>query len=193
MLTGAAFTLPARARTGNTMDLIPVLQALMSPDNDLRRNTEAQFEQARTASPESHEQLSLGLCSISVNPSAEPHLRGLAAVLLRGLVTGARGEFDSMGQQGQVTIMQHLLLGLSAEMPTPVRRKICDTMSELAAELFNVDAQLWPEYMPAVLQAINSPGAPIIKEMGLEALARVMEPMMEVLRPQVTTHSHDVI
>lgn len=64
--------------------MLSLLQQLTSPDNELRRRAEAEFDShLRTNANE----VILGLNSVTSAVEAQKHLRGLAIILLRRVLT----------------------------------------------------------------------------------------------------------
>jgi|AntAceMinimDraft_5_1070358.scaffolds.fasta_scaffold126856_2 hypothetical protein len=91
-------------------DLLGLLAALCVADNDARRAAEQTFEGAKAANPEALAAALLRTCNNIDAVACPPHLRSLAAVLLRRLIAGgSRSEWSRMSIGARETIKGSLL------------------------------------------------------------------------------------
>ena len=164
------------------MDIHAILDALCVPDNDTRRAAEASYEAAKTSTPEA---TAGALVGAMVSPEIQSHLKGLAAVLLRRLISGTRSEWSAMSPAAQEAIKAALLQGLTIEVEEHVRRKICDALAELAAELLEEDVEGgWPGLLQALLDLVSHAGASQ-RQLSLEVFARIADSVASTLAPQM--------
>ena len=98
-----------------------LLQALISPDNDIRRAAETTYAHQCGAAPAEVAQALLGAITA---PGLAPHLRNLAAVLLRRLISGLNSRWDDMGASDQEVIRSALLRLVHDEDDDGLRKKI---------------------------------------------------------------------
>lgn len=90
-------------------DFIGLLTALCVVDNEARRTAEQTLEEAKTANPEELAAALIKTCNETDAATCPPHVRSLAAVLLRGLVAGSRSEWSRMSIGVRETIKDALL------------------------------------------------------------------------------------
>lgn len=158
-----------------------LLQGLLCAANDLRRGAEAQYEAARNQDPSG---VARELLRLLVSPAAQDPVRVLCAVLLRRLVTGTTSKWDDMIPDVQLAVRSTLLERMRTESSLFLRRKVCDALAELAGELLSEDENCWPEILPTLLQSVSATAAEE-REMALDVFARIADPVMEHLQPQV--------
>ena len=105
------------------MDLPALLHGLTQANNHERRASEAAYEAAKKAAPEN---LAAGLLgAVSADPSSlPPHLKALAAVLLRRLISGSRSEYYNLSEAAQATIKGALLQCILTEGDDGIRKKV---------------------------------------------------------------------
>ncbi|KAG9777003.1 ARM repeat-containing protein, partial [Aureobasidium melanogenum] len=141
-----------------------LLQALSSPDNNLRAQAEEQLNNDWTLNRP--DMLLMGLVE-QIQASQDPSTRSFAAVLFRkqasktrkNPVTGENKElFLSLGTEAKQAIRSKLLECLAREQANPVKNKIGDAIAEIARQY--VDAgEMWMELLAALFQASQSEDA----------------------------------
>ncbi|CAM9729618.1 unnamed protein product, partial [Ectocarpus sp. 12 AP-2014] len=156
--------------------VVSLLHALTSSDNSARNRAEQAFNQLKQSQPEA---LLYGLLEGIGSKHLPPHVRGLAAVLLRrallveeptlwdclpaasdmgsghGAPEGGGGA--EVGKMGQRELQACLLQILSDEGDASVRRKVGDLVGELGRAVLDEDGpEGWPEFLPYVLQSASS-------------------------------------
>jgi len=166
------------------MDINTLLGALCVVDNVARRAAEEAYEEAKAANPEGLAGALLG--AVSADPALlQPHLKGLAAVLLRRLISGSKSEWSRISPGAQETIKASLLHCVSNEGDNGTRRKVNDALAELAAELLEEDVEGgWPGLLQALLDLVSHPGASQ-REMSLDVFARIADTVAPVLATQM--------
>ena len=90
-------------------DFIGLLTALCVVDNEARRIAEHTLEGAKTANPEELVAAIIKTCIETDAATCPPHIRSLAAVLLRNLVAGSRCEWSRMSISVRESIKDALL------------------------------------------------------------------------------------
>jgi importin-5 len=141
----------------------PLLRAFLSPDNGIRREAVRALEVLQTQKDD----LPLGLLQVT-RTSGAPELRMLAAVLLRKVVNtedaGGVARWTRVDAAAQSAICEQLLLAVQHETEDFVRRRICDTLAEVAMHVM-ADAP-WPKFWLAIYALVSSPAFPL-QEAGL--------------------------
>ncbi|KAI0566660.1 Importin beta [Gracilaria domingensis] len=127
-----------------------ILQRLQNPDNVIRGAAEEQYNQA-VAKP--------GLClealsSLAATPGVDTIVRSTAAVLMRRSCSELWTHADNDVKHHVKT---RLLMGIRAQAPRDVRRKLCDTISVLAGPLIEKSPSQWPELFPTLFELTKSP------------------------------------
>jgi importin-5 len=144
-------------------DFEALLRAFLSPDNAVRKEAVRALEVLQTRQDE----LPLGLLGI-VRASAAPELRMLAAVLIRKVVNtedaASVAQWTRIEAGAQATICDQLLLAVQQEPEDFVRRRVCDTLAEVALHVM-ADAP-WPKLWLSVYALVSSPAYPL-QEAGL--------------------------
>ncbi|CAM9494764.1 unnamed protein product [Ascophyllum nodosum] len=150
-----------------------LLQALTSHDNHARNSAERTFHAFKEKHPEA---LVFGLLQGLDSRNLEPHVRGLAAVLLRRALlleeptlwdclqptVGAESGYGSVSgaagvKGGQRELQAYLLRVLSDETDASVRRKVGDLVGDLGRAVLDEEGpEGWPEFLPYVLQSASS-------------------------------------
>lgn len=152
-----------------------LLWSLMAMDNSERNRAEMLFAELKQQS----DVTLLGLVQI-VHSSRSDDVRGLAAVLLRRvLLRDAVSLWPNASDHVRHTVKLELLAVLSSEQNRSIRRKVCDTVGELASSILD-DAQ-WDDLLPTLLQWIETPNT-TLRETTLrvfEMIAIYMATMIE--------------
>uniref|UniRef100_A0A7R9V0M6 TOG domain-containing protein n=1 Tax=Chlamydomonas euryale TaxID=1486919 RepID=A0A7R9V0M6_9CHLO len=153
---------------------------LMLPDNEGRSNAEALFARLKA-----HPDALSGCLLATMRTSGNMAHRQFAAVMLkRVLCKDDPPLWAKCSAQVQAHIKNELLAALQEEADKSVASKVCDTIAEVASEIF--ESPGWPELPPFLFGAIQS-GQPRLMEASLVVLASLAEYHMEVLRTQLPT------
>ncbi|GMF13581.1 unnamed protein product [Phytophthora lilii] len=160
-----------------------LLWSLLAVDNAARNAAEAQFAALKQA--ESSDELLLGLVRV-VHSASPDDVRALAAVLLRRvLLRDAVSLWPRASDAARAAVKQELLAVLAAgEKNRGIRRKVCDTVGELASSILE-DGQ-WDGLLPTLLQWSDAPLATL-----REAALRVLEMVAIFLAAQMTQADAD--
>ncbi|KDO17846.1 hypothetical protein SPRG_21795 [Saprolegnia parasitica CBS 223.65] len=127
-----------------------MLWSLMSPDNSVRNVAEATFEGMKADS----DGTLLHLLQVIRSPASDD-VRGLAAVLLRRVLL--RDEVSLWCNASDLTqhsVKNDLLTVLTHEANPSIRRKLCDTVGELASSI--LEEGEWDELLPCMFHWITS-------------------------------------
>ncbi|GFN79969.1 importin-5 [Plakobranchus ocellatus] len=149
-------------------DMLALLQALLSHDNEARTQAEQTYE--NVPGPEKM------VCLIHAvrNMDAPVEQRALAAVLLRRLFTT---NFDTLwphiDAEMQKAVKQELMTAVHQETAPAVRKKVCDAFAELSRNMIdeNNDMQ-WQEALKFLFECASSEN-PMLKENALHILSAV--------------------
>ncbi|UIZ28484.1 hypothetical protein KXD40_009310 [Peronospora effusa] len=162
--------------SSSSWDLL--LWNLLAVDNSIRKQAEGQFEYLKQNI--CSDELLLGLVSV-VHSNRPDDIRALAAVLLRRvLLRDAVSLWPRATDQARLIVKQELLAVLEAgEENRGIRRKVCDTVGELASSILE-DGQ-WDDLLPKLLQWNNAPMITL-----REASLRVLEMVAIFLANQMT-------
>ncbi|TMW59136.1 hypothetical protein Poli38472_007281 [Pythium oligandrum] len=143
-----------------------LLWSLMAMDNTERNRAEAVFAELKTQS----DVTLTGLLDI-VHSTRSDDVRGLAAVLLRRvLLRDAVSLWPEASEAVQTALKERLLTVLSAEENRSIRRKVCDTVGELASSILE-DGQ-WDDLLPTLLQWMETPNV-TLRETTLRVLEMI--------------------
>lgn len=155
-----------------------LLWSLLAVDNEARNAAEKRFE-ALKQEPCSDELL-VGLVRV-VHSNSPDDVRALAAVLLRRvLLRDAVSLWPRASDDARALVKTELLAVLEAgEKNRGIRRKVCDTVGELASSILE-DGQ-WDDLLPKLLQWSNAPLVTL-----REAALRVLEMVAIFLAAQMT-------
>ena len=128
-----------------------ILQAVLAPSNADRKAQEQKLATMREEQPE--ELIKSLICILRQAP--EGHLRALAAVLLRQILTAlsiaAPALWSSLLPEVQNTVKTELLAVLLAEPEKTVRKRVADTVGELGATVLGGETEEgWAELLPFV-------------------------------------------
>ena len=153
------------------------LTSLMHPDNRVRGQAEAKFNQLKDANPAMLVENLLRQLQQPPGSQQEQQqqdsatLRAFSAVLLRGLI-GRRGTaYKCLTPMMQVQLRAGLLsVALATAAERDVSKKVCDTIGELGIVVEATGH--WGELLPWCLQCVNT-SDPKICEVGLTVLAQV--------------------
>jgi len=125
-------------------ELEPLLQHLLSPDNDVRTNGEKVLDTLKGQNPEG---LVRDLLHLLVN-SQNDDVRLMAAILLRKiLVRDDETVWDKLSGEAKMATKLGLLSSLVADQPKNRRRKVCDTVAEIASQKGESAEQLIPQLL----------------------------------------------
>eukprot|EP00249_Psilotum_nudum_P013400 c24308_g1_i1 orf=266-3634(-) len=123
-----------------------LISQLMNPSNDVRGHAEQLFNLCRTRHPDT---LLLKLVhTLQFSPLAE--VRAMSAVLVRKQLA----LWPQLQAQTQASVKELLLVCVQREEVKSVLKKLCDTVSELAASI--ADDGQWNELLPFLFQCVSS-------------------------------------
>ncbi|CAN0226501.1 unnamed protein product [Pylaiella littoralis] len=166
----AAAAAGANGNHNNNTIVVSLLYALTSSDNSARNQAEQAFNGLKEGQPQG---LVYGLLEGIGSKHLPPHVRGLAAVLLRrALLVDEPSLWDSLPAAadtlqdqtgtsgvrngGHRKLQACLLQILSDEGDASVRRKVGDLVGELGRAVLDEDGpEAWPEFLPYILQSAS--------------------------------------
>jgi len=161
-----------------------MLNALMSQDNEMRRQAEEAFNQAKS-NPDA---LISGLVHMLRNNHAE-QVRALCAILVRksvmqGATTAAGGSLiKALSPAVGTTLKAELLACIQTEPARHIRKKVCDAVGQLGINLLADDMNSWPELLPFMLQGTKSGNANMH-----EASLDIFNALAEFICERMTAH-----
>ncbi|XP_065851907.1 uncharacterized protein [Euphorbia lathyris] len=162
-----------------------LLNHLMSSSNEQRSAAEALFNLCKQAQPD---MLLLRLAHL-LSSSGNPEIRAMSAILLRKHLTRAAANDDSflypkVSEATRSTIKNTLLSSIQRETTKSIRKKINDTVSELAASILPHGA--WPELLPFIFQCVTAQDHNL-QESALLIFAQLAQFVGETLIPHIRT------
>ncbi|KAI9186439.1 hypothetical protein LWI28_017272 [Acer negundo] len=161
-----------------------LISTLMSASNDQRSHAESLLSLLRQSHPDS---LVLSLARVLAS-SPLPESRAMSAILLRKHLTRADSDsfiYPRLSSSTQTNLKSILLLQLHKEDNRSILKKLCDTVSELAASVL-IDGA-WPELLPFVFQCLVTYN-PKLQEYALLILSRLSQFIGDAL----VSHANDL-
>ncbi|KAL5767885.1 hypothetical protein ACOSP7_014471 [Xanthoceras sorbifolium] len=160
-----------------------LISSLMSSSNDQRSHAESLLTLLRQSHPDS---LTLSLARV-LTSSSLPESRAMSAILLRKHLTRADSDsfiYARLSPSTQTNLKSILLLQLQKEDNKSILKKLCDTISELAASVLLDGA--WPELLPFIFQCLISYNSKL-QESALLILSRLSQFVGDALVSQADT------
>ncbi|CAO2831880.1 unnamed protein product [Amaranthus hypochondriacus] len=158
-----------------------LISHLMSTNNDQRSQAESLYNLCKQHQPDA---LSLKLVNL-IQSSPHPEGRTMGTIILRKFMT--RDEsflWPQLSASTQSTIKTVLLNCLQREDAKPMLKKLCDTVSELAAGILPENG--WPEFLPFIFQCVTSDNLKL-RESALLIFAQLAQFIGETLIPHLDT------
>lgn len=157
-----------------------LLEKLMSPTNEERDRAEAVFEECKQ-----HPDHIVTKLAQTLSSSPRIELRGLAAVLLRKIITKDDVSlWPQLGPATQAGLKLQLLQCVQQEQVKSILKKLCDTVAELASGL--LEEGQWPELLPFMFQCVSSPSG-LLQESALLIFGQLAQYIGPTLRPYLAT------
>jgi hypothetical protein len=167
--------------SGEGGDWEALLWSLMAVDNAERNRAEQQFAELKQQS----DVTLLGLIHV-VHSRRSDDVRGLAAVLLRRvLLRDAVSLWPNASADVRAAVKRELLAVLLEEQNRSIRRKVCDTVGELASSILE-DGQ-WDDLLPTLLEWVEDAHNVALRENTL----RVLEMIAIFLANQIAQEAAD--
>ncbi|KAL1450070.1 hypothetical protein WDU94_002525 [Cyamophila willieti] len=146
-----------------------VIQALLSTDNDIRKQAEETYA---TLPAESK---IVFLMNIIQDTGKSIEERQMSAVLLRKIFSTDFIEIYTKSPKNQNNLKSQIILLLQTCDNDNIRRKICDAAAEVARNLIDDGGNnLWPEFLQFLFQCANSENT-TLKESALRLFTSVPE------------------
>lgn len=162
-----------------------ILRAVLSSDNQSRKQHEAQLGQLRQEHPN---QLVLSL--IFILNTGDNMLKALAAVLLRQMfsVLDKNSLWLTLSPEVHEVSKKQLLESLKTEQDRTVRHKLCDTISELGTNILSSKGKrgTWEELVPFIFEAAYS-GNSSMSASGLKIFSSLYVFIYKQLSQDITT------
>ncbi|KAI3865039.1 hypothetical protein MKX03_012193 [Papaver bracteatum] len=154
---------------------------LMAAGNEQRSQAETLFNLCKQNHPDA---FSLKLAHVLQN-SSHVEIRGMSAILLRKQLTRDDSYlWPRLSQSTQSAIKSQLLICVQMEEAKQISKKLCDTVSELAAGI--LPENKWPELLPFMFQCVTS-NTPRLQESSLLMFAQLSQYIGETLIPHIDT------
>ncbi|KAI3935949.1 hypothetical protein MKX01_021900 [Papaver californicum] len=154
---------------------------LMATGNQQRSEAESLFNICKQDHPDA---LSLKLAHL-LQYSPHVEARAMAAILLRKQLTRDDSYlWPRLSQSTQSALKSQLLMCLQNEEAKQISKKLCDTVSELAAGI--LPENQWPELLPFMFQCVTSE-IPRLQESSLLMFAQLSQHIGDTLIPHIET------
>ncbi|KMS98771.1 hypothetical protein BVRB_3g068480 [Beta vulgaris subsp. vulgaris] len=158
-----------------------LISHLMSTNNDQRSQAESLYNLCKQHQPDA---LSLKLAHL-LQSSHHPEARAMGAILLRKLLTRDDSFlWPQLSGSTQSTVKTVLLACVQREDAKTISKKLCDTISELAAGILPENG--WPELLPFMFQCVTSDNLKL-RESALLIFAQLAQYIGETLVPHLDT------
>ncbi|XP_057546144.1 uncharacterized protein LOC130825114 [Amaranthus tricolor] len=158
-----------------------LISHLMSSNNDQRSQAELLYNFCKQHQSDA---LSLKLANL-LQSSLHPEARAMGAILLRKLLTRDDSFlWPQLSVSTQSTVKSVLLNCVQREDVKTISKKLCDTVSELAAGI--VPENGWPELLPFMFQCVTSENLKL-RESALLIFAQLAQYIGETLIPHLDT------
>lgn len=164
--------------------LCQLLECFLAKENNVRQQAEAAFNNFKQTNADG---LIRGLLAI-LRENSEGHVRQQAAVAIRSVLRDfilhrADSVWTQLTPDTKQVLKLELLNSLEIEPVKAVRRSVCDTVSDVAAEL--ATAGEWPELNTKLMQLVESP-KPQCQAAGLKILGDLVPQLSELIRSNTT-------
>ncbi|GJZ65987.1 importin-5-like protein [Tanacetum coccineum] len=162
-----------------------LISHLMTSSNEQRSQAESLFNLCKQTDPNTLVTKLVNLLEHS------PHLeaRAMSAILLRKQLTQDElALWNSVSESTRLRVKNGLLTCITKEMNKSIIKKLCDTISELAANVVSDNG--WPELLPFMFNCVTSEDFRLI-ESALLIFAQLAQFVGESLIPHIT-HLHGV-
>ncbi|KAF6254101.1 armadillo-type protein [Scenedesmus sp. NREL 46B-D3] len=167
-----------QAVIGNPANFELLVMQLLSADNTSRKQAEAVYEALKA-----HPDPCLELLLRCLRQSDKVENRSFCAIMLRKALTQNEPNlWAACSPQMQAALKAELMKALVEEPQRSVVHKVCDTVSELAADC--LDKGAWPEVLPA-LQELATSSSPAAVEAGLLIIANLASYSTDHMRPHL--------
>ena len=133
-----------------------LLQQLIVPNNEVRQHAESQYNKCLV---ELADQTIVHLAQVVGNGNIEPHIRQLAAVLLRrSLVDAEESIYFKLQAESRQFLIYELSRLLAEESNTSIRIKVCDIAGELGGSI--LEPKDWPTLYPTTMNLCKVSSTP---------------------------------
>uniref|UniRef100_A0A8C7GJ52 Karyopherin (importin) beta 3 n=1 Tax=Oncorhynchus kisutch TaxID=8019 RepID=A0A8C7GJ52_ONCKI len=158
-----------------------LLGNLMSPDNDIRKQSEEAYDTIPGQT-----KITFLLQAIRDAACAE-EVKTMAAVLLRRLLSSSFEEiYPGLTVDMQTAIKTELVTSIQTEASPNIRKKVADIAAELCRNLLDDDGNnQWPELLKFLFDSVNSDNVGL-REAVISALLQTME---DQTNPRVQAHA----
>ncbi|GAB4835111.1 hypothetical protein Ancab_000019 [Ancistrocladus abbreviatus] len=157
-----------------------LISHLMSSSNEQRPQAELLFNLCKQSDPDS---LSLKLAHL-LQFSLHHEARAMSAILLRKLLTRDDSYvWPRLSPSTQSSLKSILLASLQREDASPITKKLCDTISELASGILPDNG--WPEFLPFMFRCISSDSSPKLQESAFLIFAHLSQYVGDLLIPYI--------
>eukprot|EP01100_Stratorugosa_tubuloviscum_P001006 TRINITY_DN1224_c0_g2_i1.p1 TRINITY_DN1224_c0_g2~~TRINITY_DN1224_c0_g2_i1.p1 ORF type:complete len:1087 (-),score=588.52 TRINITY_DN1224_c0_g2_i1:206-3466(-) len=153
-----------------------LVDALLSTQNEIRRDAEAIFNQQKQ-NPDSL----ITLLMLGASKSTEFKIRQMCVVLLRkNLTKSSDSIWAKLTPQTQELVKNQLLNSLQNEQDKKIRSKFADAVSELGAML--LEDGKWPELLGTLFELAKSQNE-FLRESGLSIFSQLAVYVLDNLKP----------
>ncbi|KAM7251233.1 hypothetical protein ACFE04_023116 [Oxalis oulophora] len=162
-----------------------LISHLMSSSNEQRSAAESLFTLCKQNQPDA---FVLKLAQL-VHGSTQTESRAMAAILIRKQFTIGNDPttfiYPHLAESTRSNLKSVLLSSLHSETNKSIVRKVCDTISELAAGILEDGG--WPELLPFMFQCVTMAENPNLQESSLLIFSRLAQYIGETLVPHSNT------
>jgi NAD(P)-dependent dehydrogenase (short-subunit alcohol dehydrogenase family) len=161
-----------------------IIEALISPDNDVRGQAETAFNQAKD-----NPDVLISVLVHMLRCNDQEQVRSLSAVLLRKTVMASASSMPLirlLSPPVAEMLKKELIECIQAEPSRAIRRKVCDAVGQLGINVMSDNLHAWPELLPFMLNATRS-GNVNLHEAALTIFNAFSEFISEKMHPYHAT------
>eukprot|EP01091_Cochliopodium_minus_P017432 TRINITY_DN6828_c0_g1_i1.p1 TRINITY_DN6828_c0_g1~~TRINITY_DN6828_c0_g1_i1.p1 ORF type:complete len:1109 (-),score=350.97 TRINITY_DN6828_c0_g1_i1:38-3364(-) len=139
----------------NQPSMEQILNAILSVDKNVREQAEKYFEQIKQTNPNALTTELLRVCQFA----QEDHIKDMAAVLIRRIITQDESLWKVLDNNTRTIVKGQLIEAIKSITAMKTRRKLCDTVSEVAMVIFaekQEPAKEWPELVQFLFDCAKS-------------------------------------
>lgn len=145
--------------------VVHLLESLSSPNNEVRSSAESYLTGLQNTNLSD---LSQQLIECTMAAIIPPHLRSLAAIVLRRILVDNTTGYDQIENDRKDLLRSRLFTALVNENDYKIRQHICDIIGKLAAIVL-IEISAWAEILPFTHQLLQSQNV-MDRESGLNLL-----------------------
>lgn len=168
----------AQAVLAHVSNFEALISQLLVSDNVARKHAEQLFEQCKAA-PDA----CISLLVQVLRQSRDEQYRSFAAIMLRKALTkDSPPLWGNINDNTKALVKHELLQSIGLEELKPVRKKVCDTVSEVVITVY--DSGGWPEILPFLFECLRA-NQDVLLESALSILGNIAADVIDDAKPNM--------